>query len=206
MTPPPPDEQLNLADSLKFYALFVLGLMKSPLFRTDVNVRPDDRAYALHCLNYMGIAQLAPWYHPMIMPLTDLSPSIGLPHPDTQITVMPVMVRPQLDKLETHRIYLIVTGHMCIVWVGQQVPDSDLSSLWNVTDMSIPTFGGGRIQIPLDPNSNVLAQKTEAILQRIRMEYTGYLPVYIAKQGGTYMTMMTMMFRCNRGQNNVLVN
>jgi len=107
---------LLLPESLKLLPLYVLGLMKGPLFSQDM--RPDDRSHAFYAYSTMPVAHSTVLSHPRLLQVHPPLQQVNAATTD----VLPPLLSLSATSLASDGVFLIEDGFYITLWLGKATP------------------------------------------------------------------------------------
>ncbi|KAJ4456221.1 putative Protein transport protein Sec24B [Paratrimastix pyriformis] len=119
MPSPTGAKQLMIPDTMKYFPMYLLGLLKSPLLRAVGDMPPDQRAAAMFQVMTLPVRLLIAYAYPRLFALHSLPPE-ALSRDAQGTLVRPPLVRLTREKIETTGIYLLENGQQMLIWVGRQ--------------------------------------------------------------------------------------
>lgn len=163
--------QLILPDPFKLLPLFLLSMMKSKPFQS--NISPDERLVYFHALRTMSVEESRIWYYPNLFALHML-----LDEPDNA-QKPPSPMRLLFSSLDSQGIFLLENGVYAYIWIGNSVLPQLLNQLFNVSDLAAVNVHATE----LPPLNNKLSVKTRNLLGFLRSQRDDYVGLKIIRQG-----------------------
>ncbi|OLY80219.1 Protein transport protein Sec24C [Smittium mucronatum] len=120
--------KLILPEAFKLLPIYILSILKSPAFRSGINVQIDNRIFGMILLNNVNVKQSMRYFYPKIAPIHEIYPPL-----EDNTQVMPPLVRASYSLLDPQGIYLLQSNSSVLyLWIGRQADSSILNSLFGV--------------------------------------------------------------------------
>ncbi|KAL8429052.1 hypothetical protein Efla_005870 [Eimeria flavescens] len=129
-SPPSPSN----GEHLKRLALLVMGMLKSPAFRTTKDVTSDMRVYAWHRLSSVPLSQLVAYWCPRLFCLTDWGSFEGSVDGNEQV-VLPPSIPLSSESMTQEGAYLLENGEGMLLWIGKSAPSEWLLAVFGITTL-----------------------------------------------------------------------
>ncbi|XP_006004983.1 protein transport protein Sec24C isoform X2 [Latimeria chalumnae] len=161
--------QLILPECMKLLPVYLNCVLKSDMLQAGADVSTDDRAYIRQLVTAMDVAETNVFFYPRLLPLHKL---------DVDSDALPVAVRDSEERLSKGGIYLLENGLNIFLWVGMNVQQELIQSIFNV-----PSFG----QIDCSMNAmpvldNPFSKKIRAMIDAFRAQRPRFMKFLIVKQ------------------------
>lgn len=164
------DEEVG---DLSIFPLYILGMLKSPIFRPTQDLSPDMRVYLRTRLGSLPVDNFSSYFCPRLIGLHDLE------NPEA-----PNYLSLTCQVLTQEGVYLMEDGESLLIWCGQMVEDTVLSDLFGCSQVENmnPSVAAN---ILMDPgNEGVLACNAREVIQGFRMQrLPHYLNVQVVRPG-----------------------
>ncbi|OEH78605.1 transport protein [Cyclospora cayetanensis] len=172
----------NNGEQLRRLAFLIMGMLKSPAFRSTKDVTNDMRVYAWHRLASVPLSQLVAYWCPRLFSLTDWGPTEGSLDGNAEV-ILPPSIPLTSESMTQEGAYLIENGESMLLWVGKSVPSEWLLAVFGVSALEFlhPEAAASS----LGRTNDSLGQRTYAMiseLQRQRLK-PDYMELTIIRQG-----------------------
>jgi protein transport protein SEC24 len=180
------DVTAMLPENLQLLPLYILALMKSPLYRGGDAIKSDERSALVYRMLTMPVSFSRLFVYPRLYGLHDfdeqcgrpdpqpsfpspLLPGQSVPHPaDIELQQPPVVLPPALnltaERLSTEGVYLLDSGCDLYLWCGRAAPQQLLMALFGV-----PSLDGVDLNnLTLQPQGNDYSHRVLAIVNTLR--------------------------------------
>lgn len=179
------DVTAMLPENLHLLPLYILSLMKSPLYRGGDAIKSDERSSLVYRMLTMPVSFSKLFIYPRLYGLHDIDDQCGRPDPspsfpsslppgvaphpsDIELQQPPVVIPPALnltaERLSTEGVYLLDSGADLYLWCGRSAPQQLLMALFGV-----PSLDGIDINnLSLQPQGNDYSQRVLAIVNTLR--------------------------------------
>jgi len=169
-------QTLLLPETLKLLPLYSLALMKSTLFSSAADVRPDERSYLMYAFSTMPVTQATALVHPRLLRLHPPMQPIAPPPTD-----LPPTLPLSASSLLTDGAFLLEDGVGLTLWVGQKVPTEFLQQAFGWPTLEGVDASALRL---LPPDSTPLAGYIHGICDLLRAPRPGgWLALRVVKHG-----------------------
>jgi len=166
--------QLLLPDQLKMLPLYVLGLMKSPIFSQAPDVKADDRAALFYAFSTMPCTAGTSLLHPRLFQL--YPPQQAIP-----ATELPHHLPLSAGSLSAAGAYLLDDGMSLTLWLGQGVPSDFLQMTFGWPQLEGIDASTLRL-LPADQSE--MAAHVHSIVDLVRASRSGgWMGLRVVKQG-----------------------
>eukprot|EP00735_Rhodelphis_limneticus_P008820 TRINITY_DN2302_c0_g1::TRINITY_DN2302_c0_g1_i1::g.20823::m.20823 TRINITY_DN2302_c0_g1::TRINITY_DN2302_c0_g1_i1::g.20823 ORF type:complete len:1061 (-),score=273.42,sp/Q9SFU0/SC24A_ARATH/43.63/0.0,Sec23_trunk/PF04811.10/2.3e-73,Sec23_helical/PF04815.10/4.5e-25,Sec23_BS/PF08033.7/7.1e-22,zf-Sec23_Sec24/PF04810.10/1.1e-19,Gelsolin/PF00626.17/8.5e-07,Sen15/PF09631.5/0.00044 TRINITY_DN2302_c0_g1_i1:511-3654(-) len=197
--------QLIFPDTLKCLPLYVLALLKNPVFRPDRDVRADERAYYMEQMNTMTVKELGTFLYPTLFALHEMPGDCGIPG-ENGLCKLPPLKPLSVESLRHDGIFLLEDGQIIFLWIGKAAPPPVYADLFGPG--ATPTTD--TTQLILRRLDNDFNKRVNAIVDTTRMTRVSHPAMYVVRQGEpleqrfasyliedrTFSTMSYMEFLC----------
>jgi protein transport protein SEC24 len=156
-------------------AMYVLGLLKSAVFRATNDVLADQRVCHWARFESSPLAAQSALMYPRMFGLHDLSGDSGT-LADGRV-VLPPQLPLSADQLTHEGIFLIEDGEQMLMWIGTSVAPDILRGLFGVP--SVNQLNPETAEQGIYASAQVLGQKVAAIIGQLRQDR---LPAYMSLQ------------------------
>lgn len=161
--------QLILPECMKLLPVYLNCLLKSDVLQPGADTTTDDRAYLRQIITSMDVAETNVFFYPRLVPVHKM---------DVDSDAVPGAVRDSEERLSKGGMYLLENGLNLFLWIGVNVQQSLLQSIFNV-----PAFN------QIDPNMSTLplldnpwSKKLREIIDAFRAQRSRYMKLLIIKQ------------------------
>lgn len=169
--------QLMLPDTLKLMPLYILGLLKSNVFRSATDIRPDERIFYMSALRTMPVALTIPYAYPRLYALHNLPEGVGSVGPEGGI-VLPPLVNLSSERIERHGVFLLEDGQNAFLWLGKQVSPE---FMLNVFGIPIEHVDPNTIRLPRLENEYSI--RVNNIVDAVNASRPNFMTLQIVKEG-----------------------
>lgn len=169
-------QTLLLPQSLKLLPLYSLALMKSAIFSSAADVRPDERSYLMYFYATTSVTLGTALVHPRLIQV----------HPPLQPIAPPPTELPEVRPLTANCLaldgaYLIEQGLEIVLWLGRATPTEFLQQAFGWPSLEGVDASALRL---LPPTSSPLAAHVHALCDLLRAPRpAGWLALRVVKQG-----------------------
>lgn len=169
------------AVALQYLSLYIMGMLKSPAFRSTRDVSADVRIFLWMRLETLPVEQVAAYYCPRLVGLHDMPASCGLPGDDGRI-VFPDTLRLTSESLTEAGIYLLDDGESMLLWLGKR---SDVSFIQSVFGMpSFDQVDSVTAAALAGTHGDPLSDRVGNIIAEVRSQRKlPYLHLHVLRQG-----------------------
>lgn len=171
--------QLLICENLRFFPLFILGLIKSPAFRAGTTTPSDVRAYSLELMNTLNSTGLTNYICPELYALHRLESHMGRLN-EFQNVKMPPPLNLSSEALERHGVYLLSDGLSLYIYIGRNVSPDLCINLFDVPNYE--TVMQGRYTLPLLKND--FSERVNAIIETICDSLPNHPYLFLVKEDG----------------------
>ena len=166
---------LLLPEPLKLLPLYALALMKSPIFSSGGDVRPDERSHLMYLFGTLPVAHTTAMLHPRLLRVHPpmQSPS-GAP------AELPPPMALSAQSIQQDGAYLIEDGLFITLWLGRAVPTEFLQQAFGWPTLDGVDASALRL-LPAD--SSPLAAYLNGVVDLLRQHRaSGWLALRVVKQ------------------------
>jgi len=154
-------------------AMYVLGLLKSPLLRATNDVLSDQRVYHWAAFESAPLSVQSALMYPRMFALHNLTGDMGTFN-DGRV-VLPPQLPLSADQLSHEGVFLVEDGEQMLMWIGTSVAPDVLRGLFgvpSVNQLNVETAEQG-----IGVSGQVIGQRVAAVLGQLRQDR---LPNYMA--------------------------
>lgn len=169
------------AETLQFLPLYIMGMLKSPAFRSTNDLTADLRTFIWCRLATLSVSQLASYFYPRMFGLHDMDETCGVADAEGRV-VLPTMMSLTSESLTQDGIYLLEDGESILIWIGRA---ADANFLQNVFGMpSFDQFDSNMAGDILGTRGDPLSNRVGSIIQQVREErFVPYLQLHVIRHG-----------------------
>lgn len=183
--------QLVLPEALRFLPVYVLGLLKSPLFGqlkpgSLYPVLHDARAFLISIYKSMNLKDLPTLIYPLMYKIHSLveHPLFGTLDQYGNV-FFPGMARPSNRSLLPKSVLLIDTVDKLFLWIGSEVNPEIVEDLLSPEENAPEVFN---LLIPLSKKETDLSERLFAILSSRQLQRMMSPEIFIVRQGSSMET------------------
>jgi protein transport protein SEC24 len=160
--------QLILPERLKVMPAYINAVICDDSIFPFNDISTDERAYLRQKVLQMTVDASCAYFYPCIYPIlnTNLDPS--LPKPS---------LRCEFRRFKPDQIYLVENGQQMFVWVGPNVPPTDISAIWGVNS-GVEILDG-----PIPEKDSELNSTVRTLVQSIVQQRGRHLKLHIIRVG-----------------------
>ncbi|RVX69792.1 hypothetical protein B0A52_06437 [Exophiala mesophila] len=163
-----PPGQLVLPEHLKEFAMYTLGLIKSPALRGGVE-HPDRRVQSARFLRSAGVTETALYLYPRIYSVHNLQPEDCFANPETMQLVVPPTLRASFARVEEGGVYLVDNGQQILLWLHAQTSPNLIEDLFGPEAHSLQDLDLHTNSLPvLETHLNAQVRNLLAYLSTVR--------------------------------------
>lgn len=173
--------QMILPESLKLYAIYVLGMHKSKPFRQANDQTTDQRVQEMRLIRSLGPAESCAYFYPMLYRIDEIPEEKGQFDTGLNRFVFPPNVRTSLETLDTRGIFLLENGQILFMWIGKDLNPQVAEQVFGVK-----TVGEIDPKIRMLPVlSNGLSEKIRSFISHVQDDLRKgmYCQLNIVRQG-----------------------
>ncbi|XP_038599737.1 protein transport protein Sec24C isoform X2 [Tachyglossus aculeatus] len=161
--------QLILPECMKLLPVYLNCVLKSDVLQPGAELTTDDRAYVRQLVTSMDVAETNVFFYPRLLPLMKIS---------LESEAEPPAVRASEERLCKGDVYLLENGLNLFIWVGANVQQSVVQSLF-----SVPSFGqisSGLSSLPV--LENPFSKRVRALIDGFRAQRSRHMKLIVVKQ------------------------
>ncbi|XP_010179174.1 PREDICTED: protein transport protein Sec24C isoform X1 [Mesitornis unicolor] len=161
--------QLILPECMKLLPVYLNCVLKSDVLQPGPEVTTDDRAYVRQLVTSMDVAETNVFFYPRLLPLTKA---------DVDSDSLPAAIRNSEERLSKGDIYLLENGLNIFVWVGVNVQQGLIQSLFGVSSFS--QISNSLSTLPV--LENPFSKKVRSMIDMLQVQRSRYMKLIIVKQ------------------------
>jgi len=166
--------QLLLPRNLQLLPLYILGLMKSPLFSQSADIKADDRSYLFFLYSTMSCTQSSAFAHPRLIQV--FPPKAAFPAQD-----LPLHLPLSSSALTADGAYLLDDGQSLTLWLGHAVPADFMQAAFGWP--SLEGIDASTLRL-LPAESTQMATHVHTLVELLRASRSGgWMALRVVKQG-----------------------
>lgn len=156
------------SDAVPNLAMYVLGLLKSGLFRATNDVAPDLRVSYMSRFENLPLPMQAALMYPRMYALHSLAGEEGLSDNVTGRVTLPAQLPLSVDQMTQDGIYLIEDGESMLMWLGTAVSPDILYNVFGVS--AINQLNPETAEQAIGHTGKPLGSKIASILSQLRLD------------------------------------
>jgi protein transport protein SEC24 len=150
-------------------AMFILGLLKSHLFRATNDVLADERVYYWSRFESIPLGMQTSLMYPRMFALHNLDGDVGSEDPNAPgRIVLPSQLPLSVDQMTQDGVFLIEDGEIMMIWIGTSVSPDVMFSLFGVS--AVNQLNLDTAEQAIGSTGKPLGTKVAAILNQIRQD------------------------------------
>ncbi|XP_077202303.1 protein transport protein Sec24C isoform X2 [Paroedura picta] len=161
--------QLILPECMKLLPVYLNCVLKSDVLQPGSEVTTDDRAYIRQLVTTMDVAETNVFFYPRLLPLTRV---------DVNSDSLPTAIRNSEERLSKGDLYLLENGLNVFLWVGVNVQQGLIQSLFGVSSFS--QISSSMCALPV--LDNPFSKKVRSIIDMFQTQRSRYMKLMIVKQ------------------------
>ncbi|XP_028916148.1 protein transport protein Sec24C isoform X2 [Ornithorhynchus anatinus] len=161
--------QLILPECMKLLPVYLNCVLKSDVLQPGAELTTDDRAYVRQLVTSMDVAETNVFFYPRLLPLMKIS---------LENEAEPPAIRASEERLCKGDVYLLENGLNLFIWVGANVQQNVVQSLF-----SVPSFGqisSGLSSLPV--LENPFSKRVRALVDGFRAQRSRHMKLIVVKQ------------------------
>ena len=167
---------LLLPETLKLLPLYTIALMKSAIFSSAADVRPDERAALMYNFATMPVHQCTVMLHPRLLRVHP-----PLQPPNAPPAELPATLPLTAGSLQTDGAFFVEDGLHLTLWLGRQLPTEFLQQAFGWPSLEGVDAAALRL---LPPESSPLAAYLNGVADLLRAKRPGgWLALRVIIQG-----------------------
>ncbi|KAL3141459.1 hypothetical protein ABBQ32_005024 [Trebouxia sp. C0010 RCD-2024] len=175
-----PHNQLLYPESLRYLALWVLGLLKSSALRGGArDVPPDERILAGFEIMAAPTPELLRYLYPNLYLISDPTGDWGRPTANSRVGRPPCIPLTTM-VMRDNSAYLLDNGRILVLWLGHLIPPSFMQQVFEID--KAPTQDGALTVEPVRKGRE-LSERINALITDLRRGRAVYPQCFVVRQG-----------------------
>uniref|UniRef100_A0A1I7S4Z2 Protein transport protein Sec24-like n=2 Tax=Bursaphelenchus xylophilus TaxID=6326 RepID=A0A1I7S4Z2_BURXY len=170
---------------LKFYPLFVLGMLKHPVFSGRCNLNRDELASMLLLFKNASLELILNEIYPALYPIHELADS-------TEVQRLGLTY----ERINKNGVYLMDAGRVMLIYVTARCHPDHLSHLFNVS-----SFGHLEEDSRFEQLPNEHSKRVHELIKTLNLERCHFAPLIIVREDGKRRDMFTRRLVEDRTEN-----
>lgn len=184
------NQQLTLPDNLQLLPLYIMALMKNPVFKGGTDVLSDERTFLMYEMNNMPVQTSRVFIYPRLFSLHDMSTECGKPDATEEAQSdnsfagennvrLPPVLNLSVERLCSNGIFLLEDSRTLYLWIGRSTDPILLMALLGVSTLEGANIAALQLKTPSDD----FGLRVSGILKAIREDRRPYMELKIMAEG-----------------------
>ena len=156
------------SDCVPNLAMYILGILKSEIFRATNDVAPDLRVYQWSRFENIPLPLQTACMYPRMYGLHNIEGEEGIMDQVTGRIVLPAQLPLSVDQMTQDGLYLIENGEVMLLWIGTAVSPDVLFNVFGVS--AINQLNPETSEQAIGHTGKALSVKIGAILNQLRQD------------------------------------
>ncbi|XP_044276094.1 protein transport protein Sec24C isoform X2 [Varanus komodoensis] len=161
--------QLILPECMKLLPVYLNCVLKSDVLQPGSELTTDDRSYLRQLVTSMDVAETNVFFYPRLILLTKV---------DLNSDSLPTAIRNSEERLSKGDMYLLENGLNIFLWVGVNVQQGLIQSLFGVSSFS--QISSSLCVLPI--LDNPFSKRVRSIIDMFQSQRSRYMKLMIVKQ------------------------